>query len=66
MTDDEWRGVGDMVCAILATIYVDNRERFEQEAAEMGCTLEQFGAAAVIGMARERIDGRQTGRKEAP
>jgi hypothetical protein len=61
MTSNEWGEVGNMVCAILTEIYRERRKRFERAAAETGGTLEQFAAAAVTEMVRERVEHGRAG-----
>ena len=57
MTNRDWNKIGDLVCQILTTIYVEDRARFEQRAAERAATLEQLAAAAITQMVRERVEG---------
>jgi hypothetical protein len=58
MTSSEWSKIGDLVCQILTTIYVEDRARFEQSAAQQGATPEQLAAAAITQMVRERVEGK--------
>lgn len=48
--------LGDVVHQILKSVYVDNRQRFQQEAADRGITLEQLAAASIDGFMRDFFD----------
>jgi hypothetical protein len=58
MTDSDWDKISALACQILTTIYVDERGRFEQSAAQRGATPEQLAAAAITQMVRERVEGK--------
>ena len=51
----DWRAVGDLVCAILDSIYVQNRSTFAVEAARRKITVEQLAAAAITEAVREKL-----------
>ena len=53
---DDWNVVADTVVGILDMTYVQERGRFEAEAARRGITLEQLVAAAITEATREVLE----------
>lgn len=49
----DWTTVGDNVCEVLTTIYVDQSEQFRKEAVRRGISLEHLASAAITGMMQE-------------
>jgi hypothetical protein len=50
-----WKTVGDTNCDLLKAVYVDERERFQEEAAKRKITVEQMAAAAITEMVRQMV-----------
>jgi len=49
----DWNSIGDTISELLKAVYVDERERFKQEAAKRKITVEQLTAAAITEMVRQ-------------
>jgi hypothetical protein len=56
LADDQWAVVGDLVCGILRTMLVQQRQQFQAAARQKGCTVEQLTAAAITGAVREFVE----------
>ena len=52
----EQAAIGDLICAILETIYVKNRSRMRREASQRSLTVEQLAAAAIAEAVREQYE----------
>jgi hypothetical protein len=54
MTD--WKLIGERVCSLLTSIYVDYPEQFRKQAVNRCITVEQLAASAIAKMIREELD----------
>jgi len=55
-TEFDSMAIGDTICAILTSIYVEQRDQFKKEAKRRGITVEQMAAAAIAGMVQEAVE----------
>jgi hypothetical protein len=55
MTPRQETEIGDLVCSILHSIYVQHKARFRREAARCDAAVEQLAAAAITEALRELL-----------
>jgi hypothetical protein len=56
MTPRQETEIGDLVCNILHSIYVQHKARFRREAARCHAAVEQLAAAAITEALRELLE----------